>query len=423
MHTLDDAERKELDVRLLREVILIYGELAPESLDETHLCTLLQEMDAINKSRIHHVSNMADYLYMGIRPLLVRQGLLKAGEEFEQAVETRDLGEVLVEHEQLRLNTEQALHHREEDPLEEVVSGDIELPHAIRGADYHAAIPVENYIEGPVFDATCEGISAVRGLSFSKTDNSISGIPTELGSYKLGLTFIAGGMTRKRIGLKLHVVPDQKALPQEILLPSANVGVTYHAAISLDRTDKHHFSLDPRSSPGFELDTDSLSLSGKPEEEGRHELWLNFKWIGMPVETTDCVALVVEVKSDSRRYWKKLDPDPNSRYAKALHTHSMSTGDSQWRIMAASVRGAAHAHQGMHRHDDYAINYSKENDWLIMAVGAGADHAEYGRKGAELACKVAEQVVNKRITDGSQAILDSLYEVSSPPSRCPQRIF
>lgn len=82
--------------------------------------------------------------------------------------------------------------------------------------------------------------------------------------------------------------------------------------------------------------------------------------------------------------WKVLEPtDRNDPVEHEIHTHVQRPG-SDWQILAASVRGKLHAHQGNWRDDAFAHGWV--DDWTITVVSDGAGGSPLSRVGARLAC-------------------------------------
>jgi serine/threonine protein phosphatase PrpC len=94
------------------------------------------------------------------------------------------------------------------------------------------------------------------------------------------------------------------------------------------------------------------------------------------------------INPDPSSLWKDLPSPADAPYPKDATAHSESVFGS-FRVVAASRRGRSHANKGDFRDDDFAVGYSPETGWLVVAVADGAGSAKYSRRGSQLACAVA----------------------------------
>lgn len=94
---------------------------------------------------------------------------------------------------------------------------------------------------------------------------------------------------------------------------------------------------------------------------------------------------------------------------------------SNARIYAASCRGRAHARNGKFRDDSFAIRHLEESGWYILAVADGAGSARYSRKGAQLACSISVDKIERHLVNDSSVFAgdfldacNSIYILNNP---------
>jgi hypothetical protein len=191
-------------------------------------------------------------------------------------------------------------------------------------------------------------------------------------------------------------LPNPDQLPSVLVMPDGNVGEEYEAMVAIDRHFKYNFHLDGAESLGLDFDPDTMMLVGHPKEEGEFHLPLRFSWEGLKELSEGKVDIQLSVKPTATHYWQNLFPDPNSRFAKPLNECDADK-TQHGQLIGASRRGARHRHLGLHREDDFQLKYHSHMDWHIMVVADGHEEAPFARKGSELACKVAKQVINRRL--------------------------
>ena len=66
-------------------------------------------------------------------------------------------------------------------------------------------------------------------------------------------------------------------------------------------------------------------------------------------------------------------------------------------IVAASMRGRSHAHEGIFRDDDFKLDYNLTTQWYIIAVADGAGSAKASRKGSAIACETVVKVCKSQL--------------------------
>jgi len=108
--------------------------------------------------------------------------------------------------------------------------------------------------------------------------------------------------------------------------------------------------------------------------------------------------VALTVNPDPASLWKKLQSNPNGIFAKP-DADKAALVTPQLTLLAASLRGRSHAHTGAYREDDFAMEYLPETGWHVMVVSDGAGSAKYSRRGSEIACHTAVEVLAKSLRD------------------------
>jgi hypothetical protein len=414
MKKITEEQREQLYIHLVRSLVLSYGELPAEQLNDQLCIELIDGLDRLNASRINHLVTSADYLYDAIRMQLVEEGLVKreAAQESsdEGASDTRSLGQVLEEHKTIGLDAafedlaSRAAKDAEEDKQPMI------LQDAFLGKPYHAHLEPED-INSQVYNALLEGMGAVQGLSFSSGNLDISGTPENTGSFIFQLSFLpTGALHRHQRKVRLRVLPDLEDLPEQLELSPAVAHEPYAETIVLETRDKFGFTLKGLDETGLKFDATSLEISGTPSQAGTMQAQLSFKWKHPDGALDGSMPVSIPVMPDERRFWKDIPPEPNQPYPKSvadIQVRELPHGRS---LLGASLRGAENAHRGLHRNDDFKMRFEAKSGWVIMSVADGLGDAPYSRKGSQLAGKVAEQVVLKRLSEAEARTEEAINE-------------
>ena len=403
MKKLSEDQREQLYIQLVKSLLTSYEELDPEKINDQLCIELIDGLDRLNASRINHLITSSDYLYDALRSQLVSKGMLDMEEQsvdelMVQAAE-RSLDEVLLEHEALGESKapEDAQSGMEHTP--ETGNDTIILEDAVLGIPYSADLhPQED--KGQVYNALLEGIGPAEGLSFSSGVMEISGNPETTGHFIFQLSYLpTGALHRHQRQLKLTVQPNFDSLPSSIQLKHATAHEPYSEFIKLDTRDKFGFKIEGLQDTGLEMDKTSLEISGTPALAGHIEAVLSFKWKHPDGAIEGQVPVSIDVNPDDRRFWKEIPPEPNQPYPKSVKDIQIRALPHGRSLLGASWRGSENAHRGLHRNDDFKLGYEAASGWIVMSVADGLGDAPYSRKGSQLACKVAEQVVLKRLSE------------------------
>lgn len=146
---------------------------------------------------------------------------------------------------------------------------------------------------------------------------------------------------------------------------------------------------------GLNYSSAKKSITGIPKKEGQHNLllrlWTDFSPDAKPREW----QVRFLVNGDPRSKWLDLPTPPDMEYPTPnTHSHIVAWHTPK-RLLAASVRGRSHAHEGKPRDDAFHISYFTKKDIYFLAVADGAGSAAFSRKGASLACDTACKACEK----------------------------
>lgn len=171
-------------------------------------------------------------------------------------------------------------------------------------------------------------------------------------------------------------------------IPNATVGKPYtHVFDMLSETFR---GIKILSVTGEDLkiiyDSELNLISSTFLNAGQFKIVIKFKLEDDPdEEEAESKEVKLLVNPDPKSLWKNIDSNRNDPYWKEDNTSSSGTLGTK-KFIVGSKRGRSHAHEGIFRDDDYAFDFSLENEWGIMAVADGAGSAKYSRKGSILAC-------------------------------------
>ncbi|MBC8154847.1 MAG: protein phosphatase 2C domain-containing protein [Bacteroidetes bacterium] len=181
-----------------------------------------------------------------------------------------------------------------------------------------------------------------------------------------------------------------------VSIPNATVGKPYahrfdFGALGLPEPASHTLDLD--TVPGLTYDPEARILSGTPTEAGEFSFGLSYRTETGEPDPARSRRIQLLINPDPRSLWKDLPSDTTDPYYKADAANELlSVGDM--RLLAASVRGRSHAHEGKFRDDDFGLSYLAEAGWYLLTVADGAGSAPYARKGAQLACQTVTEYLH-----------------------------
>ncbi|MBT9547128.1 MAG: protein phosphatase 2C domain-containing protein [Candidatus Sericytochromatia bacterium] len=191
--------------------------------------------------------------------------------------------------------------------------------------------------------------------------------------------------------------------PQGLRLPNARVGSAYQIQLapeSLNRTRPAPLHLMAPPPPGLQWLSAEQELKGIPELAGEYQLTLQGPSAHAESPEPAIPALLLTINPDPRSLWQNLPSDTEQRYWKTDTDLKRleSTSVPGLKLLAASRRGRSHAHAGTCRDDDFLLQELPGN-WFLLGVADGAGSARYSRQGSRLACQVAAQVIEAKLSD------------------------
>jgi len=415
-------EQDKLVIQIVRLLIASHGELDEEQISDEKIASWIDQLDIVNQGRVKYLETLGSYLYEGLRPFIMRDvAQTPEVDEKEEATSPLDLPpdiapdppEIVEEAEEElpRSLAPQPEPAPEVLPRESIFPQRFEVPTATAGKAYEFHFDIQAYYDGGIEKSEIEGLDSLRGISFDSDQLVLSGTPTEPGVFDLSLSLLRSGQSeRDIIPFHLTIEPDFEALPALIEMPVGMINRDYDEKVQLDRAFKFNFRLEGGEQAGMEFDPDTMMLVGTPTQEGTYEFQLHFFWEGMRESLASSVKIAFEVEEQQAAYWKNILPDPNSRFSKSLEEKKLVDANNHW-LIGASIRGQRHQHLGLHREDDFQLKYSKRLGWSILALADGHPQATFARKGSDLATKVAQQVVGKRLEDYFASEETSLEEL------------
>ena len=108
---------------------------------------------------------------------------------------------------------------------------------------------------------------------------------------------------------------------------------------------------------------------------------------------------------DTQSMWQNIPTKKNTTYYKEDTDSRCIDADAGFRLIAASVRGRSHAHEGTPRDDDFFIR--SDSGWNVLAVADGAGSCQFSRAGSQIAAKTAVKTLCEKLKGNGQALLDS----------------
>jgi serine/threonine protein phosphatase PrpC len=194
-----------------------------------------------------------------------------------------------------------------------------------------------------------------------------------------------------------------------ITLPNGKAGQPYQFVFSTEKiglSGIEDFWFEGLEPIGLSFDTVTDTITGTPTVSGEQTIRLFLKrngWSeGKPVFERN---LTLTINPDPRSLWLNKPADQTDPYWKPDSAKQFlkveSTGlllkTERKDIVAASQRGRSHAHEGIFRDDDFALDYNLNTNWYILAVADGAGSCKASRKGSQIACQTVREVCKMQL--------------------------
>lgn len=201
---------------------------------------------------------------------------------------------------------------------------------------------------------------------------------------------------------------------RNLQLPNGSVGKQWsynlREAFPKDAGEITHVDL-MSAIPGLEVDASSMSLRGTPTTAGEFEIEL----VGN-VATADESSAVRRIVSltinpDPMSLWQEKPSNPEGKFAKP-DAAKQFLPTSALLVIAASLRGRSHAHEGKYREDDFSLGFMETTGWHLFVVADGAGSAELSRRGSQIACERTRDVLTQRLSVDSD--LDGALQKLKP---------
>jgi hypothetical protein len=189
----------------------------------------------------------------------------------------------------------------------------------------------------------------------------------------------------------------------KLTLPNGKIDVDYDQQVPLTQLGRLLEDIDAIESAGFTdfglaFDAETLRIKGIPTQSGNFKVLIHVKYLATSQHPAQEFQLQgeIEIMPDPRKLWKDLEPDATLPYQKPHSDHEMVTMMGRTMI-AASRRGRSHAHSGTFRDDDFKLSVIESEGWYILAVADGAGSAPYSRRGSQIACDKAVEVLEAKL--------------------------
>ena len=198
-------------------------------------------------------------------------------------------------------------------------------------------------------------------------------------------------------------------------LPNATVGKEFEIDLikTLNKPElrKGNMNVTLDKDLGLLYDPFTLTIKGVPAKSGDfvvtivHNVLMSFASTAGSAEYN----LKLTINPDPKALWKDIASDQAGIYTKPDKDTNFIQRDRK--IVAASLRGRSHAHEGKYREDHFKIDHI-ENDWYIIAVADGAGSAKYSRQGSRIACDTAVNYLKEKLKKSGNDIDRAIYECS-----------
>ena len=208
---------------------------------------------------------------------------------------------------------------------------------------------------------------------------------------------------------------DPPAIPVKLNLPNGKLGVAYVQKIDITPLHRSVASLIDVQSQGFEAIgitftfDGELKIDGTPDDHGKFpvEILLRFGAEGDRLAQDYRLLGEIDILPDPRKLWKEIEPEADLPYQKS-HFRSEAVHMAGRTMIAASRRGRSHAHSGTFRDDEFELQVIEGEQWYVMAVADGAGSAPYSRRGSQIACDKAMEILATKLDERLTADLGAL---------------
>lgn len=200
-------------------------------------------------------------------------------------------------------------------------------------------------------------------------------------------------------------------------LPNASVGKPFKCELRKwlgEQADRiSEFTLNVTDGIGLIFDEPTGTLQGTPTKPGEISTVLSYRLAGTPADRPALThTLALTVNPDPSSLWKNLPSNKDGPFWKE-DAASASLVTPHLTVLAASLRGRSHAHEGKYREDDFGLKYIEATGWHILIVADGAGSAKFSRKGSQLACQTALAEIEERIGMAENPLDEALAKLGA----------
>ena len=199
-----------------------------------------------------------------------------------------------------------------------------------------------------------------------------------------------------------------------IVFPNGRVGEEYSVEIPFNIKGVEDYVLEGLEQVGltYTKTETGFQISGCAQPEdikgGDFSVLLRYKPVNLfPDESWLERKLTLILNPDPRTLWKDIKTPRDIEYFKEdAEMQYVCIEEKDGRpckdIVAASLRGRSHGHEGKPRDDHFSLHYCKDSEWYIIAVADGAGSAKYSREGSKIACETAVEQCKLALTGSSE---------------------
>ncbi len=128
-------------------------------------------------------------------------------------------------------------------------------------------------------------------------------------------------------------------------LPNGKLGLPYHAMITGQLMSGKSVEILAAKLPaelGLNFNSNTKELHGIPMQSGDYTVTIDWKIDEQQFYRSECLLII---NPDPKQLWKTLEPASSEPYAKPHQAYQFLPQDTM-NLLAASIRGRAHAHIG-----------------------------------------------------------------------------
>ncbi len=225
--------------------------------------------------------------------------------------------------------------------------------------------------------------------------------------------------------MDLETIVRNKIDALNLVFPNGTVEKEYGIKINIPYDEVVDFWFDSLDAIGLQCttnDDNSCTIKGTPIAAGDFPVVMRYTYKGW-VQGRDIPSKTFHliINPDPKSLWKNIPTDTTIDYFKEDSETGYLQVDAindipQKDIVAASMRGRSHAHEGKPRDDHFRLHFCDASKWYVMAVADGAGSAIYSREGSRIACDTAVgHCINELIDAEAFEEAIKLYWHSSSP--------